>query len=296
MKNFIKNIFFANYFYGFCALSLTIETTLQLNIYFLHPIYYLILFLSTVFYYTKAYTHLNDPSSNNSRTNWYYKNSAKIKKTQSVFIVLIAFFLVLYLNFLRDKTISSASILILIFPLTALLYYGLSTKGISNYNLRALGWLKPILIGFTWAGVVTAFPLILFWVENQTAPNFDIMYMLLFIKNMMYVIILAILFDIKDYASDYNKEIKTFVVKYGLRSTIFYILLPLSIIGFGLFMSVAILNNFSAFRIILNSIPFLALLFVIYSMKKRRSILYYLIIIDGLLLLKGICGSIGMLV
>jgi hypothetical protein len=296
LKNFIKNIFFANYFYGFCALSLTIETTLQLNIYFLHPIYYLILFLSTVFYYTKAYTHLNDPSSNNSRTNWYYKNSAKIKKTQSVFIVLIAFFLVLYLNFLRDKTISSASILILIFPLTALLYYGLSTKGISNYNLRALGWLKPILIGFTWAGVVTAFPLILFWVENQTAPNFDIMYMLLFIKNMMYVIILAILFDIKDYASDYNKEIKTFVVKYGLRSTIFYILLPLSIIGFGLFMSVAILNNFSAFRIILNSIPFLALLFVIYSMKKRRSILYYLIIIDGLLLLKGICGSIGMLV
>ena len=111
----------------------------------------------------------------------------------------------------------------------------------------------------------------------------------------MYVLILAILFDIKDYASDYNKEIKTFVVKYGLRSTIFYILLPLSIVGFGLFISVAILNNFSAIRILLNSIPFLALLFVIYSMKKRRSILYYLIIIDGLLLLKGICGSIGML-
>ncbi len=295
MKNFIKNIFFENYFYGICALFLTIETTLQLNIYFLHPIYYLILFLSTVFYYTKAYTHLNDASSNNPRTNWYYINSAKIKKTQSVYIVLIPFFLLLYLIFLRDKAISIASILILIFPLAALLYYGLSSKGISNYNLRALGWLKPIIIGFTWAGVVTAFPLILYWVENKIAPNFDIMYLLLFLKNMMYVIILAILFDIKDYASDYNKEIKTFVVKYGLRYTIFYILLPLSIIGFGSFIGVAILNSFSISRIIFNTIPFVALLFVIYSMKKRRSILYYLIIIDGLLLLKAVCGSIGML-
>ncbi len=295
MKNFIKNIFFENYFYGICALFLTIETTLQLNIYFLHPIYYLILFLSTVFYYTKAYTHLKDASSNNPRTNWYYINSAKIKKTQSVYIVLISFFLLLYLIFLRDKAISIASILILIFPLAALLYYGLSSKGISNYNLRALGWLKPIIIGFTWAGVVTAFPLILYWVENRIAPNFDIMYLLLFLKNMMYVIILAILFDIKDYASDYNKEIKTFVVKYGLRYTIFYILLPLSIIGFGSFISVALLKNFSLLRIIFNTIPFVALLLVIYSMKKRRSILYYLIIIDGLLLIKAICGSIGML-
>ena len=202
----------------------------------------------------------------------------------------------LYLYILRENIINLNIIFILIFPFTALLYYGLSSKGISNYNLRALGWLKPIIIGFTWAGVVTIFPLILFWVEQASTPNFNIMYVLLFLKNMMYVLILAILFDIKDYASDYNKEIKTFVVKYGLRSTIFYILLPLSIIGFGLFMSIAILNNFSSFRIILNSIPFLALLFVIYSMKKRRSILYYLIIIDGLLLLKGICGSIGMLV
>ncbi len=295
MNSIVKNIFFGNYFYGICAIALTIESTLQQNISFLHPIYYIILFFSTVFYYTKAYTHLNDPSTNNPRTNWYYKYSSVLKYTQSVYFILISILSFLYLYILREKIINLNIIFILIFPFTALLYYGLSSKGISNYNLRALGWLKPIIIGFTWAGVVTIFPLILFWVEQSTTPNFNIMYVLLFLKNMMYVLILAILFDIKDYASDYNKEIKTFVVKYGLRSTIFYILLPLSIIGFGLFMSVAILNNFSAIRILLNSIPFLALLFVIYSMKKRRSILYYLIIIDGLLLLKGICGSIGML-
>lgn len=295
MNNIVKNIFFGNYFYGICALALTIETTLQLNICFLHPVYYLLLFFSTIFYYTKAYTHLNDSNSKNPRTNWYHKNYAKIKSSQSIYFFLITFFLALYLYLLRGKIITPALILIFVFPLTALLYYGLSTKGISNYNLRSLGWLKPIIIGFTWAGVVTVFPLILFWAEHQTSPNFDIMYMLLFIKNMMYVIVLAILFDIKDYASDYNKEIKTFVVQYGLRYTIFYILLPLSIIGFGSFMSVAIFNSFSTPRVILNTIPFAMLLLVIYSMKKRRSILYYLIIIDGLLLIKATFGSIGML-
>lgn len=295
MNSIVKNIFFGNYFYGVCALALTIEATLQLNIGILHPIYYLLLFFSTVFYYTKAYTHLNDPSTNNPRTNWYFKYSSILKFSQLTCFILLAFLSLIYIYILREKLINPNIIFILIFPITALLYYGLSSKGISNYNLRALGWLKPIIIGFTWAGVVTIFPLTLFWIEHQATPNFNIMYVLLFLKNMMYVLILAILFDIKDYASDYNKEIKTFVVKYGLRFTIFYILLPLSIIGFGLFMSVAILKNFSALKILLNAIPFFALLFVIYSMKKRRSILYYLIIIDGLLLLKGICGSIGML-
>ncbi len=120
------------------------------------------------------------------------------------------------------------------------------------------------------------------------------MYVLLFLKNTMFVISLAILFDIKDYATDYNKEIKTFVVKYGLRFTIFYILIPLSIIGFGSFICVSILKNFSVLKIVLNTIPFVALFAIIYSMKKRRSILYYLVIIDGLLLLKGIFGAIGM--
>jgi len=38
------------------------------------------------------------------------------------------------------------------------------------------------------------------------------------------------------------------------------------------------------------------LIIVSYSMHKRKSILYYLIIIDGLMFVKGVCGIAGALI
>ena len=103
------------------------------------------------------------------------------------------------------------------------------------------------------------------------------------------------MFDIKDYADDYNRELKTFVVKNGLRKTIFYILLPLSIAGLGSFWIYSFIEDFSTMKILLNTIPFIAMMAVAYSMHRRKSILYYLILIDGLMLLKAACGSVAMI-
>jgi hypothetical protein len=47
-------------------------------------------------------------------------------------------------------------------------------------------------------------------------------------------------------------------------------------------------------KITLNVLPFLLLIAVAYSLQQRKSILYYLIIIDGLMLAKAVCGSIAM--
>ena len=101
------------------------------------------------------------------------------------------------------------------------------------------------------------------------------------------------MFDIKDYASDYNTELKTFVVKIGLRKTIFNIMIPLSVIGFGSFLTYNFIHHFPPGRIIINTIPFILLIIVAYSMYQRKPILYYLAIIDGLMLIKAICGIIG---
>ncbi len=301
MKSIIKNIFFGNYFYGFCVIALLIESTLQQELFFLHPTFYLFIFLGTVIYYTKAYIQLNYPQSNNPRVVWYTLNSKIIIKLQHInlFIcLLLLLFYIYYLFFVKHISISLFifnNFCLLLFPIAAAFYYGLSTKGIGKHNFRKIGWLKPIIIGFTWAGVVSMLPLALSATEANDLLKIPNASLLLFIKNMMFITTLAIMFDIKDYASDYNLELKTFVVQYGLRKTIFYILLPLSIIGMGSFLMVAQLKDFSTIKIILNTIPFLALLSVAYSMKKRRSILYYLVIIDGLILLKGICGSLSML-
>lgn len=301
MKSLVKNIFFGNYFYGFCVIALLVESTFQQELHFLHPVFYILLFFSTVVYYTKAYIQLNNPLSINPRVLWYTLHAKKIVKLQYSYIIISLALLLYYLYYLFFIQYISLSlflfncICLVPFPLAAVLYYGLSANGIGKQNIRKIGWLKPIIIGFTWAGVVSILPLALSAIEANDLIKLSSTSILLFIKNMMFVITLAIMFDIKDYASDYNQELKTFVVRYGLRKTIFYILQPLSLIGLSSFLMVAQLKDFSTIKIILNTIPFLALLAVAYSMKKRRSILYYLIIIDGLMLLKGICGSLSML-
>ncbi len=295
MNAIIKHIFYGNYFYGYCAIALTIEATLQQQISFNHPIYYLIVFCATVVYYIKAYTHLNDADSVNDRVKWYHSNKKLMLYTEIVFYCIIISSIVYYTTILPiNKNLLHKLPYIIIVPLVGLLYYGFSLSGLGKNNLRKIGWLKPVLIGFTWAGIVTLYPLVFNTIEQDKILSFNMFNILLFIKNMMFVIVLCIMFDVKDYASDYNKDLKTFVVHFGLRKTIFFILLPLCIIGLGSFLIFGIIHQFSWMKIFLNTIPFVSMLWVAYSLKNRRSIIYYLIIIDGLMLLKAICGSIAM--
>lgn len=301
MKTLWKNILYGNYFYGICAVALTIEATLQQNLPFLNPLYYFIIFFGTVYYYSKAYTHLNDAKSTNPRIKWYHQNTKSINLRQNLMLGIIILFCILYIYSLYPLLTTHYSLpkfsifnpdsyrdqfsILIVFPLAGLLYY---------QNLRSIGWLKPILIGFTWAGIVTVYPLVFANLEHHQELNISLINILLFIKNMMFILVLCVLFDIKDYAADYNKSVKTFVVKYGLRKTIFYICIPLSVLGLGTFITYGLTHNFSAMKLVLNAIPFLFLFIVAYSLKSRRSIIYYLFIIDGLMLLKAICGSIAM--
>jgi len=186
-------------------------------------------------------------------------------------------------------------LLLLLFPCAAVLYYGISTKYLRTGNLRNIGWLKPFIIGFTWAGAVGILPqLFQTWEENQSY-HFNLVSALLFLKNFMFISVLSIMFDIKDYAKDYNFELKTFVVKFGLRKTIYFILIPLLLLGWISFVTYGILNGFSFTRIFLNTLPFLLCTVVALELQKRKSIYFYLIIIDGLMLVKAICGSLAIL-
>ncbi|HKO81737.1 MAG TPA: hypothetical protein VJU78_15135, partial [Chitinophagaceae bacterium] len=85
-----------------------------------------------------------------------------------------------------------------------------------------------------------------------------------------------------------------FVVKIGLRKTIFYILLPLSVIGCCGFLYYAITHHFHTGKLLLNTIPFLLLIAAGFSLRRRRPLMYYLSVIDGLMIAKALCGIIAM--
>jgi hypothetical protein len=256
------------------------------------------LFAATTWYYTKAYVTEQTILTVNQRTNWYIHHKKFVKWSQHIIELMLVVWSLVFLFFYGKNLLHLSPLHLLsifIFPVVAGLYYGVETKIIGNFNLRRIGWIKPFVIGFTWAGLATVYPVIYYAIVNQSKGDFTLIGLFLFIKNFMFVSVLCMMFDIKDYAMDYNRQLKTFVVNHGLRKTIFYILIPLSIAGLGSFLIYGYLRGFSVERMTLNTIPFLLMIRIAYALHKRKNILYYLILIDGLMLVKAICGSLGVL-
>jgi hypothetical protein len=295
----LKFFFFANYFVGIIAVALSIETTFQLMLPLNTPIYYLLIFLTTVSYYTWAYSSsINKNKTNNPRTEWYRQHISFINRSQLLFviscIVLFVWFICKYYSAIIQLSIYYWFLLLSVF-LASLLYYGLLPTSYFRLNLRNTGWLKAFIIGFVWAGFVGILPIAAAKVMHGiTITNLGLV-LWLFIKNWMFCTVNAIMFDMKDYADDANQQLKTFVVSMGLRKTIFRVLIPLLLIGLIAFLLFVMHRHFGIVPILINLIPYLCLVLVAYSLQSRKKILYYLIVIDGLLLLKAVCGIIGML-
>jgi hypothetical protein len=295
----VKLIFFGNFFYGFCAIALSIEATLQQRSPLPSALFFVLAFTSTVLYYTKAYimTEVSEDIAN-LRSMWYARNHKMMVRTQWFFMGLLLicglyFLLHRWQNIVNMNGIEWFSIFV--FPIVSALYYGVNDKRLGNFNLRNVGWLKPFIIGYTWAGLVNVYPILFYCIDNGIHYHITFAGWFLFIKNFMFITLLCILFDIKDYAMDYNQQLKTVVVKLGLRKTLFFFIIPLCIIGLGSFLIYANSQNFSAMKIAINTLPFLAVIAVTYTMYNRRSIFYYLIVIDGLMLFKALCGITAML-
>jgi UbiA prenyltransferase family len=297
MRALIKTIFFGNYFYGICAMLLSVEAMLQQQIPLNNAGYFIVVSLLTVVYYTKAYLTAGSFESTNPRTQWYVHNKTFTRYSQLVFIITCVTAIVFFLIKYRQEIIQASWLqwlLAIIFPVAAALYYGMDNGSFGGYNLRKIGWLKPFLIGFVWAGLVTVYPVLYYSVTQQTAYPTAIIGGLLFLKNFMFIAVLSMMFDIKDYAADSNHQLKTFVVRTGLRKTIFFIIIPLTVLGLGSFIVYGIQHHFSLGKLLLNSIPFILMIAFAYSLHRRKSILFYLIIIDGLMLVKAVCGILAM--
>jgi hypothetical protein len=291
----IKTIFFGNYFYGICVVLLSMETSLRLHIPLLSWSYYCLLFLSTILYYTYAYTNAQNNLSFNARSKWYRTHNKKIKHTQVIYILLsiLLLFFICYVNWITICKISiNAFSLLFLFPVIALLYYGVENNYYKKINLRNIGWLKPFAISIVWSGVVTIYPMLMYSIFYKQPFIFTNDIIFSFTTNILFITVLCIMFDMKDYALDSNEQLKTFVVKIGLRKTIYYILLPLLFIGILLQLYYSLYEKMYLDYILINITPFLYLSIISFFLQKTKSILFYLIIIDGMMVVKALLAII----
>lgn len=295
----IKLVFFGNYFIGVLAVALSLETVIQLRLPFNSFAYYVLLFCSTVMYYTYAYAGVLHPySTDNPRSEWYRRHQTLVKYSQAVLLLLSCVFgMALFL-----KTATNLRELSLISWLTAIsivlaviLYYGLLPRSLIKLNLRNTGWLKAFVIGFVWAATVSLLPIIMLQLEHKSYVADPVIIGALFRKNWTFCTVNAIMFDLKDYDDDTNRQLKTFVVRFGLRNTIFFVLTPLCLIGTFFTIIFTHYRRLPFISVFLNVLPFLLLLLVTWSMQRQKNIFFYLIVIDGLVFIKAICGIAGML-
>jgi len=298
MVKFIKSIFFGNYFIGLIAIALSVESCVQLRLPLNSSIYYGMLFCTTVFYYTYAYSGpLNTGTTINPRKTWYQNNHGLIVWSQRILFGIACMLsgLFLFKNFSAIKTLPVIYWLVVAVVLLAgILYYGLLPGSAYTINLRNTGWLKAFVIGFVWACCANVLSFIVVQVEHGAHTAETVLMIWLFVKNWMFCTVNAIIFDIKDYTDDSNKQLKTFVVRFGLRKTIFFILLPMIIAGLLALLAFTTIRHFGFITISINLIPFILLMVIAWSMQKPHKILYYLAVIDGLIFLKAVCGIIGM--
>jgi 4-hydroxybenzoate polyprenyltransferase len=300
LSGFFRFFFFGNYFIGVLAVALSVETVMQLQLPFNSIAYYALIFCATIMYYTYAYTGvLQSVSPDNLRGVWYQQHEKPERYSQLFFLLaslaLGIFILCAHLNAILHLPVIYW-LLIAGIGTAVVLYYGLLPRSLIKLNLRNTGWLKAFVIGFAWAGCVGLLPVIMVKVECPGNFNPDpVLVTWLFIKNWMFCTVNAIMFDLKDYEDDSNKQLKTFVVRFGLRNTLLFVLTPLCFIGIFFTMHFAHYRHLSFLPFTLNVIPFFLLLVVTYSMQKQKNIFFYLVIIDGLVLIKALCGIAGMM-
>lgn len=251
---------------------------------------------ATVYYYNHSYLLESYDSTPNQRNNWVREHAGQIKKIQWLLLTFIIgggsyqlFTLHPGIELLEPYDIFYCCLI----GIGAFLYY-FDTKKYPWLNLRSYGIIKPLVIGSIWAGIGVFTPYLFLKLTNQTYQGMAHM-PILFISNALYISIIALLFDIKDFESDANKQMKTLVVRMGLTKTINWIVLPMSALILIATLRYGYLHGFTGYQILLNTIPLILLISVSYQMYQRKSILYYLAIIDGLIVVKAACGLIATL-
>lgn len=282
---FIVAFFYLNYFYGICAVALSVEYALQSNSNIPTIDVLLLNFLVPTLYYSIIYYNAAKHNNiSNERLVWYREQSNLVKfhllLLGLILLPLIGCVLFYYTLYLVWKDVGY----LFSFGFLVLAYHGVH----SNKSLRNIYWLKPFIIGAVWAGWVTI-PTMLC---NAKA---DFFHFYLFAKNWILISILAFIFDFKDIDEDKKANLKTWANWIGITETIQYLLAPLITTTLCLSIFYDYYNHHNWQYILLNNLGLIALLLLIRRSLGNHSILDYLIVFDGLMLLKAIGGILATL-
>jgi hypothetical protein len=292
ISGILRWVVFSNLFYGFSVLALQWQTAIVLSLPFANPWFYLATFSATLLYYSHAYLFDASTQITDERMHWYQRHTGRIRVSQGILSLLLLIAILQLLPALIPGSLLSLWPAI-VFPLLAALYYGGIQPGKAQFNLRKYGWLKPIIIALVWGGIGTLIPE--WWASASLHQPYipSSPALLLLLQQGLFILALSILFDVKDYAADHNQQIKTWVIRVGPGQLLRRIILPLAVMGVIAETYPYFTAGYPPYYSLLNTIPWVLLIFACQSLTRHRSVVHYLWVIDGLIPLKAAIGIIA---
>ncbi len=283
MQKLLRFILFSNLFYCLCVIALIRESAVVLSLPQLPFLFYLFVSSALVLFYNHTY-YVHATVQGNIRSQWFFQHQPNIKLVQiilSIFILSCSFYwaVLYYHQWLRLPLI--CYLLLFVGLLFLFFYYN------GFWNLRT-SWrkyalLKPIMIGYTWTVAVSLLPVIFAQVYAGQVVVLSNKFYAHFVSNVLFIATLAIMFDIKDYEDDYNKAFKSIVVKFGVSNTIYKLIIPLFIAMF-LFHAI----YFTSGQFLLHCSLYSLCIAIAVSLLRKQSIVFYLFIVDGLMVMKAL--------
>jgi 4-hydroxybenzoate polyprenyltransferase len=287
-RSAVEACFYGHLFYGVCAVAQVLETSVQLAL----PLNGWLMagaFIGTVLFYSYPYSR-GTANSADPRVVWHRRHRDLVHRVQRwglLALVVLSVSMAIRHRAAMGTMTPLEWMVLLVFPCAGSLYYGTPVIA-PAITLRRHGWLKPFVIGFVWAGVVVAYPILFARLQYGHHTPLALFPVLLFVKTLMFVAVLAILFDFKDREADQRLGLSTVVTLFGPERTIFQVSIPLTVLGMVTFLSYATMQQLTIARVLLVLTPFVLLVAGIVSVRRPRTILYYLTVIDGLMLAKAV--------
>jgi hypothetical protein len=266
IQKLLAGFLYINFWLALGAAAITYYTAHIVGVQSVAKPLVLMVFLSTVFGYNfqRLLKYWKSKPGGSAQQTWILKNRivllAVCLALFQLMLVLFARHLDLFLNWWPEAIVGTLIVLLYSFPL------------FKGFGLRNIPGVKILLVAGTWT-LITA------WLPLKLAVQLDAsVYTYLLVDRFLFIFLLCIPFDVRDLSFD-NPRMKTLPQLMGAKGAIYF--------AVGLALVLAFLPFWLVPHLALPAaIVYTAVAVVVYQTFSVRSEVFYLLVIDGLILLQ----------
>ncbi|CAN5162818.1 hypothetical protein BH09BAC2_BH09BAC2_14060 [soil metagenome] len=260
---------FSSVFIAICTVSLCIETNILLNVSLNSFSFYAFVFGASLVQYNFHYFIKTTANSHSARLSWSLAH-------RNVHIFLILFGIVLIMISLLSFHLKHFIFLVLLGSISFV--YSFPLLPFSKKRIKDYGLMKIITLALMWTLVTVWFPI----VESDFA---SLSFQLIFIRRFIFIFVLCLLFDIRDIPVDSAEHINTLPVRFGPKRS--YQLAYFLLLIFSLLTVVHYFNYHDVVQFIAMFTSAITTGVVVYFASKYKGDLYYLAVVDGMMILQA---------